>query len=193
MRPEEVERQLYSYWSPSWDLVKDDGVSKFTARKAGSLIKDWIVSWQEVLRERDVPEDPEARLPDVDAFLGRPRADSTLEPIRSSDKVITLVEVMPQQDGSWAVRLLGPSGHRIHDRQLVLDLEKAVKGLAPWKDGFGWVLRFTLTAEFTIIPPVPAVGFSFDEALLTGSFLYPLKKILHKSITFDGAARIEKP
>ena len=193
LRPDEIGQRLYSYWSPSWNLIKDEGVSTFSTRKAGTLINDWFTAWQEGLKQRDVPDDLHARLPEADSLSKREHPDTAIEPVRSSDAVVTQLEVMPLRDGSWAVRLLQPSGHRLHDRQLLTDAERAVAALAPWKDGFGWVLRFTLTAEFTIIPPVPAVGFTFDEALLTGTFIYPLKKILHKSVTFDGAAQITLP
>ena len=109
------------------------------------------------------------------------------------DAVVTLIEVLPMHDGRWAVRLLKPSGHRIYDRQLIAEAEKAVAALAPWKDGFGWVMQFTLTTELTIVPPLPALGLAFDIESLKAELIYPLKKILRRSVRFDGAVNLMAP
>jgi hypothetical protein len=188
MNAREVEERLHAYWSPSWNLIKDDAISEFSARKAGTIIKDWFAAWRETLKKQDIPEDPATRLPEAGALLGDIRPGGSLEPLPSSNKVATVIEIWPREDGTWGVRIVGPSGHRLHDRELLADVGRMAAALPPWQNGHGWLMRYTLVAEFTIIPPVPAVGFSFDEALLTGSFLYPLKKILAKTVTFDGAA-----
>jgi hypothetical protein len=175
MKPEEIAHRLDGFINPQWDHVKDEGMTGYTTRKFGGMLKDWLTAWQTaVAKAGEGGYDPEK-----------------LEGLEVSSTVVTLLEFMPGREGNWTVRIFRPSGYRILDGRILEDAERVALTLPAWPEGFGWVLRFKLETKFTIIPPAPMAGLAFDlSPPFKADLIYPLKKMLKKAICFEGAAKL---
>jgi hypothetical protein len=176
LKPREIELKLDGFWNPTWEQVRDEGVTGYSTRKFGGMLKDWLTSWQTaVARAGEGGYDP-----------------SRLEGLETSSTIVTLVEFLPGQDGNWNARLLNRSGYRTYDSKILEDAERVALTLPRWDEGSGWALRFRFETKFMIVPPAPMLALSFDYVPpFNPEIIYPLKKMLKKAITFEGATRLQ--
>jgi hypothetical protein len=95
--------------------------------------------------------------------------------------------------GGWTIDVVHPSGSKAFDKGAVEDMERALKSkkLKLPKNAVG--TRWKLQADFTIMPPLPMAGFSFDLVLKQFDSAYPLKKKIRKGIKLLAVYEKKKP
>jgi hypothetical protein len=95
--------------------------------------------------------------------------------------------------GGWTIDVVKPSGSKAFDKGAVEDMERALrsKKLKLPENAVG--TRWKLQADFTILPPLPMAGFSFDLVLKQFDSAYPLKKKIHKGIKLLAVYEKKKP
>lgn len=95
--------------------------------------------------------------------------------------------------GGWTIDVVKPSGSKAFDEGAVEDMQRALKSkkLKLPKNAVG--SRWKLQADFTILPPLPMAGFSFDLVLKHFESAYPLKKKIRKGIKLLAVYEKKKP
>ncbi len=159
-------------WNPDWSQIKTS--------IARGMLGNWLKNWQSSVR-KGMGSGPPAQN-DNDPLSEGLNA-YTPEPLTNSFTVI--VEASPLSDGTWAVSVVKSSGHPFFDRQALADAAKAAELFPPWEKGYGGAVRFAMSADFIVIPPVPAVGLSWGS-IDDIEFIYPLKRMIHKRVHFLG-------
>ncbi len=172
LRQNQIGELIGVSWNPDWSQIKTS--------IARGMLGSWLKNWQSSMRKGMNSGPPVQNNSDP---FGEGINAYTPEPLTNSFTVI--IEASPLSDGTWAVSVVNSSGHPFFDRQALADAAKAADLFPPWKKGYGGAVRFAMSAEFIVIPPVPAVGLSWG-GIDDIEFIYPLKKMIHKRVYFLG-------
>lgn len=178
---------LEDFWNPEFSEIHEETVKK-------AMVK-WAKNYKKAVRHYGKTGQPYSGSSSSNYGSNEKTGDpneqglkllDTYNEIAESDAWTTSVRVVVDLDldgkGGWRVSIAKPSGHASYDHEAVEDLEKALgsKSLSLSKDPIK--LRLALEADFSITPPLPMAGFSFDLALKHFDLSYPLKKKIRKHI-----------
>ena len=51
LKHDEIRRLVETGWNPDWSQIKDDGVSKVSGKWVGEGMMNWVLEYQERLKE----------------------------------------------------------------------------------------------------------------------------------------------
>jgi hypothetical protein len=84
--------------------------------------------------------------------------------------------------GGWKVRKLSGSGYKGVDEAAMKAVHEALEAHEDLVPGYEAKTKWALEADFTVLPPLPVAGFTFDLALGVFETAYPLKKSVKRRI-----------
>jgi hypothetical protein len=173
-------------WSPEFDEVHVDSFKK-------TIVK-WLKGYQKGAEKYGKTGSLEDKSPakdhkDYEIVNENGQGAGLLEgynEIQKSEAWTTTVEVVVDLDfdgkGGWKLTVHQPSGQPAFDEEAVDDLEHALKSKELKIPDYAVKTRWALVADFTILPPLPVAGISFDLVLKQFDTAYPLKKKISKRI-----------
>jgi len=165
------------YWHPGFEHIHEnplDGAS-------GKLLGQWKKSAQKYGKTGS-PYDEEKKkgppdLPGEDGTLGILDAyDQVQESGAFTRSVTLLVDISFDGEGGWKVDVVKPSGYGDFDEAALASLDESLSSSATPKPDEPMETRWALEADFSVNPPLPVAGFTFDIALEYFELQYPLKK-----------------
>ena len=173
-------------WEPGYDELKDSSMSEVSGKWFARLLRDWYTTWK---KDVDSMNANPSAIPELRGFDEDDPFSFSLEDQQTSfgHSVSATLEFEPLLDGKWAVSMRSPSGHAFWDTVLLEDAALASEHFPSWPDGYGWSLRFSFEAKYSIVPPVPAIGLAWNQDFTEWDLIYPFKKSVRKSIRFEGA------
>ena len=180
----DLTQRIEHYWEPRFEQVLDPKISQVSGEWFADMVWRTMRGWYlETQRQRSDPFHQPKRVPGdevAQAWIGA--LDLQRAAAMSDDyghQVVALVEVRFDLQGLGAARLVASSGHPLYDQAALGSVHKAISNT--WGDTLPQGPVRTLVAmqgQYTILPPLPVVGFSFDEMLGNFEWMYPLKKMV---------------
>ncbi len=176
-------RRVDHYWQPDFSQVRDAEITEISGAWVRRQLKDWLGGWYQQARRSNADgllpasEDPYRQI-DTTMF------DLMNESIQNLGTwVSTLVEVRLGSQGDLQARLLRGSGHPLYDQAAVESVLRGLRHtLADDLPPGPARAHFEVSARYTILPPMPVVGFGFDLMLGYFELMYPLKKMVQGQV-----------
>jgi hypothetical protein len=196
----DLTRRIEHYWTPGFEHILDPAIAEVSGGWLRDVSRRMLRGWYtEVQRQRKDPFARPDRIPgDASATAWASALDLQRE-AQLSDAygalVITLVEIRFGSDGTSEARMLSSSGHPLYDQVAMAGVEQAMAqtwGDTPPPGPSRSILA--LQSRYAILPPIPAVGFTFDEMLGKFDLFYPFKKVVSSKAVLvavyrDGSSR----
>ena len=180
----ELTQRIEHYWTPSFDQILDPKISEFSGAWLADMTWKTVRGWYKDTQM--TRKDPFVRQQRVEGDGTSTAWGNILDLNRDAatddsfgNRVIALVEIRFGSDGQRSTRLAESSGHTLFDEAAMQGVDKALEN--KWGDELPEGPVRTIIAmegHFTILPPLPVVGFTFDEMLGLFDTIYPLKKIV---------------
>ena len=110
----------------------------------------------------------------------------TYEQLEKSDAFTTRARLVVRIDfdgkGGWKVKKLSGSGYSDVDHAAMKAVHEALEVHDDLVPDYEAKTKWALEADFTVLPPLPVAGFTFDLALGVFETAYPLKKTVRRRI-----------
>ena len=195
----DLTRRIEHYWTPGFELILDPKVAEVSGawlrNETYKTLHGWYLDAQ---RRRTDPFARPERVPGDEALTAWTNALDLQRDALSSDdygnQVVTLVEIRFGSDGSSEARMLASSGHPLYDQVAMEGVEQAMTqtwGDNPPPGPARSILA--LQSRYAILPPIPAVGFTFDEVLGNFDLFYPFKKMVTSKAVLVAVYREDPP
>ncbi len=170
-------------WTPDFAEVQINSMKKAAVK--------WAKQWQENAKKYTktgtlpgTPPDGKDDLPHL-GKTGIGVLDSYND-MKESGVFTTTIQLILDLDfdgkGGWHIEIYQPSGHPIFDREAVDELKSVLTSKKLKLPDEAVQTRWALEADFSVAPPLPVAGFSFDIGLKKFEWAYPLKKSISKRI-----------
>lgn len=180
----ELTQRIEHYWTPSFEQILDSKISQVSGAWLADMAWKTARGWYKDTQMNR--KDPFVRPQRIEGDAASAGWASVLDLNRDAasdddfgNKVIALVEIRFGSDGQKSTRLAESSGHPLFDKAAMQGVGKALEN--KWGDELPKGPVRTIIAmegHYTILPPLPVVGFTFDEMLGLFDTIYPLKKIV---------------
>ncbi len=180
----ELTRRIEHYWTPSFDQILESRISQVSgawlADMAWKTLRGWYVHVQ--LNRQDTFARPQRMVGDAASVGSSNVMDLNRDAITDDSygsRVLALIEIRFGSDGEHSTEIAQSSGHPLFDKAAIKGVQKALEN--KWGDNLPRGPVRTIIAmegHFTILPPLPVVGFTFDEMLGLFDTIYPFKKIV---------------
>jgi hypothetical protein len=172
---------MEDFWHPSFDELHDDPLKG----SVGKMLVDWQKQAQKYGKAGSPGDDPvtnenfSLKTKDMGVL-------DTYEQIEESGAFTTrarlVVVIRFDGQGGWKLEKVKGSGHGDVDAAAVKAVEDALTAFPELLPDHGATTRWALEADFSVDPPLPVAGFSFDLALGHFEVHYPLKKSVSRRI-----------
>ncbi|MFH1438016.1 MAG: hypothetical protein ABIJ56_20070 [Pseudomonadota bacterium] len=170
-------------WTPDFAEVQINSMKKAAVK--------WAKQWQKNARQYGKSGTLPGKLPDGKDDL--PQLGQTgvgvldgYNDMKESGMFTTTIRLILDLDfdgkGGWHVAIYQPSGHPIFDKEAVDEVKSVLSSKTLKLPDEAVQTRWALEADFSVAPPLPIAGFSFDIGLKKFEWAYPLKKSISKRI-----------
>ncbi len=185
----DLTQRIEHYWRPGFEHVRDERIAEVSGRWLADSTYRTLRGWyRDAQRRRKDPFAKPPRVPGDDAaaagegMLGWQR--DMLNGDGWGNRVVSLVEIRFGATGQADARLVASSGHPLYDGLALQGVQQAIDNT--WGDdpppGPARTL-VAMQADYIILPPMPVIGFAFDEMLGGFDPIYPLaKKVRSKAV-----------
>ncbi|MBN2495024.1 MAG: TonB C-terminal domain-containing protein [Deltaproteobacteria bacterium] len=176
-------QRVEHYWRPDFTHVREARISELSGDWFRDTLWQWLGGWYaEVQHSRQDPFLRPERVPGDERYAAWA---SLLDLQRDclgdgyGNRVVALVEIRFDADGRSRSSMLSSSGHPLYDQAVMQGVAQALAH--SWSDappeGPARAV-YAMTSNYTILPPIPVVGFTFDIMLGQFDLFYPFKKMV---------------
>ncbi|MBW2260537.1 MAG: hypothetical protein JRG91_01085 [Deltaproteobacteria bacterium] len=173
---------MEDFWHPDFGQIHDSPLKG----AVGKMLASWQKTAQTYGHTGSPVEDPP-----TNQFYGDMKPQDlgildTYEQLEKSDAFTTRARLVVRIDfdgkGGWKVEKLSGSGYSEVDHAAMEAVHEALEAHDDLVPGYEARTRWALEADFTVLPPLPVAGFTFDLALGVFETAYPLKKTVRRRI-----------
>jgi hypothetical protein len=181
---------MEAYWHPEFDQIGEGPLKG----SVGKMLEGWQKKAKKYGKTGSMGDDPA-----TSAYFGDVRPEDlgvldTYEQLEKSDAFTTsarlVVEIEFDGKGGWKAEKVVGSGHGLVDDAAVDAVEEALGANPELIPAYPARTRWALEADFSVTPPLPVAGFTFDLGLGYFDWAYPLKKKVSRRIKL---LAVEKP
>lgn len=174
--------RMEDMWHPVFGQIHESPLGS----AAGKWIEDWRKSAETYGKTGSPVDDPP-----TNKFYGDVEPEDlgildTYEQLEKADVFTTrarlVVAVSFDGKGGWKVSKVQGSGYSSVDEAALEAVEEALEANPDLVPEYETLTRWALEADFSVAPPLPVAGFSFDLALGHFEAVYPLKKRVSRRI-----------
>jgi len=173
---------MEDFWHPKFDQIHDSPLK-------GSVGK-MLESWQKTAKTYGETGSPVEDPPTNQYYGDVEKQDlgilDTYEQLEKSDAFTTRARLVVRIDfdgkGGWKVKKLSGSGYPEVDQAAMEAVHEALEVHTDLVPDYEARTKWALEADFTVLPPLPVAGFTFDLALGVFETAYPLKKSVSRRI-----------
>ena len=170
-------------WTPDFAEVQINSMKKAAVKWA----KQWQKNAKQYAKTGTLPGTrPDGK--DDMPHLGKTGIGvlDTYNDMKESGMFTTTIRLILDLDfdgkGGWHVDIYQPSGHPMFDKEAVDEIESVLSSKTLKLPDEAVKTQWALEADFSVLPPLPVAGFSFDIGLKKFEWAYPLKKSISKRI-----------
>ena len=169
-------------WHPEFAQIHDSPLKG----SVGKMLESWQKTAQTYGKTGSPVEDPPSNKYYGDVKEQDLGVLDTYEQLEKSDAFTTRARLVVRIDfdgkGGWKLKKLSGSGYAGVDEAAIEAVHQALETHLDLVPRYEARTRWALEADFSVLPPLPVVGFSFDLALGVFETAYPLKKTVRRRI-----------
>jgi hypothetical protein len=173
---------MEDFWHPDFGQIHDSPLKG----SVGKMLENWQKTAKTYGKTGSPVEDPPTNKYYGDVKKQDLGILDTYEQLEKSDAFTTRARLVVRIDfagkGGWKVKKLSGSGYPDVDNAAVEAVHEALEVHDDLVPGYEAKTKWALEADFTVLPPLPVAGFTFDLALGVFETAYPLKKTVRRRI-----------
>jgi hypothetical protein len=173
---------MEDFWHPGFDQIQDSPLKG----SFGKMLQSWQETAQTYGKSGSPVDDPPTNQYYGDVEPQDLGILDTYEQLEKSDAFTTrarlVVRLAFDGKGGWRLEKVQGSGHPTVDDAAVQAVGQALAANPELVPRTWTKTRWAFEADFTVLPPLPVAGFTFDLSLGVFETAYPLKKIVRRRI-----------
>lgn len=173
---------MEDFWHPGFDQIQDSPLKG----SFGKMLRSWQETAQTYGKSGSPVDDPPTNQYYGDVEPQDLGILDTYEQLEKSDAFTTrarlVVRLTFDGKGGWKLEKVQGSGHSTVDDAAIQAVGQALEANPELVPRTRTKTRWALEADFTVLPPLPVAGFTFDLSLGVFETAYPLKKIVRRRI-----------